>query len=58
MSKWGRPVLTDSESLKMMQAVLALETRKYSMQTTNDEKSTFTFEDAIAFVSGELAVAA
>jgi len=50
--------LTGNEFFEMTQAVLASETRKYSMQTITDEKSTFTFEDAIAFVSGELAVAA
>jgi len=41
-----------------MQAVLALETLKSPMQKPNDNKSTFTFEDAISFVGADLAVAA
>jgi len=41
-----------------MQAVLVLETRKSPIYNLTDEKSTFTFADALAFVDGELALAA
>ena len=40
-----------------MQEVLDGNTQ-ITYQTTIDEKSTFTFEDAMAFVGGEVAIAA
>ena len=54
---WGRTVSIGRLIIKVQseRVYLSLESM---VKNTNDEKSTFTFEDAMAFVGGEVAIAA